>query len=174
MVGQFINKIVNTDHPVDVLSEQLDQSQSVGITTLEDTSEVVEELATEQKTQEMQENSQPQRDIAAPPSSSWWDYVGWRRAQLEETAQLPSISIDPAPPMEHAESAGTEFLSAVSPESPIVVSESQSPSSPSPPSLRDSDANDTTKPASNRRTIILAHSLELVFHLRRLVTQWQQ
>ena len=50
--------------------------------------------------------------------------------------------------MEHTESIGTEFLSAVSAESPVVVSDTQSPLSPSPPSLQGSDADDTMKPAS--------------------------
>lgn len=148
MAGQSIDTIIYADHPVDVLAEQLDQSQSVGITTLEDTSEAVEELAAEQKVQEIQETSQAQRDTAATPSSSWWDYVGWSETQPKEATQLPSISIDPAAPMERSESAGTEFHSVVSPESPVVVSDTQSPPSPSPPSLRDSDAGDATKPAS--------------------------
>lgn len=148
MAGQSINKIVYADQPVDVLAEQLDQSQSVGITTLEDTSEAVEELAAGQKALEIQENSQAQRDTVATPPSSWWDYVGWSGTQPKETTQLPSISIDPATPMERADSDGTEFLSAVSPESPVVVSDTPSPPSPSPPSLRESDADDTTKPAS--------------------------
>ena len=130
------------------MAEQVDQSQSVGITTLEDTSKAVEELVTEQKSQEIQGNTQAQQDTTAPPPSSWWDYVGWSRTQPEETTQPPSISIDAAPPMEQAESAGTEFLSAVSTESPVVLSNTQSPLSPSQPSLQDSDADDTTKPAS--------------------------
>jgi len=50
--------------------------------------------------------------------------------------------------MEHTESAGTEFLSAVSTESPIVLSNTQSPLSPVPPPLPDSDTDDITKPAS--------------------------
>ena len=136
--------IVNTGHPLDVLAEQVDQSQSVGITTLEDTSKAVEELVTEQKTQEIQ----AQQDTVTPPPDSWWNYVGWGRTQPEETTQLPSISIGAAPPMEHAESAGTEFLSAASTESPVVLSNTQSPLSPFQPSLQDSDADDTTEPAS--------------------------
>jgi hypothetical protein len=140
--------IANTGHPLDVLAEQVDQSQSVGISTLEDTSKTVEELVTEQNTHEIQGNSQEQQDTAAPPPSSWWNYVGWGGTQPEETTQPPSISIDAAPPMEHAESTGTEFLSAASTESPVVLSNTQSPLSPLQPSLQGSDADDTTKPAS--------------------------
>ena len=148
MVNRSFPTIANAGHPLDVLAEQVDQSQSVGITTLEDTSKAVEELVTEQKAQEIQENSRAQQDTAAPPQSSWWNYVGWGGTQPEETTQLPSISIDTAPPMEHTESAGTEFLSAVSTESPVVLSNAQSPLSPLQPSLQDSDTDDTTKPAS--------------------------
>jgi len=133
---------------LDVLSEQVDQLQSVGITTLEDTSKAVEELVTEQKTLETQDNSQGKQDTAAPPSSSWWDYVGLGGTQPKETTQLPSISIDVAPPMEHTESTETEFLSAVSTKSPVVVSNTQSPISPLLPPLQDSPADDTKKPAS--------------------------
>ena len=131
----------------DVLSEQVDQSLSVGITTVEDASEAVKELVTEQ-TQETQTTSQALQDGDAPPPNSWWGYVGWGKTQSDETAKLPSISIDTAPPMEHTESAGTEFLSAVSTESPVVISNTQSPLSPAPSPLPDSDADDTTKPAS--------------------------
>ena len=130
------------------MAEQVDRSQSVGITTLEDTSKAVEELVTEQKSQETQGNSEAQQDTAALLPSSWWDYVGWGRTQSEETTQLPFISIDGAPPMEHAESTGTEFLSAVSTESPVVLSNTQSLLSPLQPSLQDSDADNTTEPAS--------------------------
>lgn len=148
MLNQYFFTTANTGHPLDVLAEQVDQSRSVGITTLEDTSKAIEELATEQKSQEIERNSEAQHDTVALPPNSWWDYVGWGRTQPEETTQLPPISIDSAPPIEHAESAGTEFLSAVSTESPVVLSNTQSPLSPSQPSLQDSDADDTTKPAS--------------------------
>ena len=137
----------DADLPLDVLSEQVDQLRTVGITTLEDTSETVKELVIEQN-QETQDNSQAPQDTVAPPSTSWWNYVGWGGTQPDETTQLPSISIDVAPPMEHAESAGTEFLSAVSTESPVVVSSTQSPLSPAPSPLPDTDVDDTTKPAS--------------------------
>ena len=50
--------------------------------------------------------------------------------------------------MEHIESASTEFLSVVSTESPVVLSNTQSPLSPVSRTLPDSDADDTTKPAS--------------------------
>ena len=131
---------------LDVLSEQVDKLQSVGITTLEDTSNTIRELVTEQ-TQRTQDSSQVQQDAVAPPPNSWWNYIGWAGTQPNETPQLPSISVDVAPPMEHTESAGTEFLSAVSTESPIVISNAQSPLSPALP-LPDSDADDTIKPAS--------------------------
>ena len=144
--NQSVVPYINIGHSLDVLSEQVDQSRSVGITTLEDTSNKVKQLVAEQ-TQGTQENSQAQQDTAAPPPNSWWNYVGWTGNQPDETRQLPSISIDVAPPMEHAESAGTEFLSAVSTESPVVLSNTQSPPSPALP-LPDSDAGDTTKPAS--------------------------
>lgn len=124
----------------------MDQSQSVSVTTLEDTLRAVEGV-TEQGTQETQENPQAQQHTVAPPPGSWWNYVGWGGTQPNETTQLPSISIDVAPPIEHTESAGTELLSTVSTESPTVVSNTQSPSSPSPP-LQDSDVGDTAKPAS--------------------------
>lgn len=130
------------------MSEQIDQSQSVGLTTLEDTSKAVEELVAKQKIQPIQDDSQVQQDTAAPPPTSWWNYVGWGETQPKETAQLPSISIDVAPSMEHIESTGTELLSAVSIESPVVVSNTQSPLSPLPRSLQDSDSGNTTKPAS--------------------------
>ena len=147
MANQPIILHADTSLPPDVLSEQVDQSQSVSITTLEDTSETVKELVTEQ-IQETQDASQARQDSTAPPPDSWWNYVGWGKAQPDETTKLPSISIDVAPPMEHTESAGTEFLSAVSTESPIVLSNTQSPLSAVPPSLPNSDADDTTKPAS--------------------------
>jgi len=137
--------------PLDVLSEQVDQLQSVGITTLEDTSKAVEELVTEhteQKTLETRDDSQGKQDTVAPSSSSWWNYVGLRETQPKETAQFPSISIDVAPPMEHTESTETEFLSAASTKSPVIVSSTQSLLSPLPPPLQDSPADDTTKPAS--------------------------
>lgn len=132
----------------DVLSEQVEQAHSVGITTLEDTSKTVEELVTERSAQETQENSRAQRDPSSPQPSSWWNYVGWGGTQPEETAQLPSISVDAAPSMEHTESAGAESLSAVSTESPIFLSNAQSPLSPLPPRIQGSDPDDTTKPAS--------------------------
>lgn len=147
MVNRPVITIANAGHPLDVLSEQVDQSQSVGITTLEDTSKAVEDLATEQRTQETLENPEAQQDTAVLPLSSWWNYIGWAGAQSEETTQLPSISIDVAPPIENTESAGIEFLSAVSTESPIIVSNTQSPLSPCPPP-QDSITGDTTKPAS--------------------------
>ena len=131
---------------LDVLSEQVDQSQSVGITTLEDTSNTVKELVTEQ-TREIQDDSQVQQDAAAPPPNSWWNYIGWAGTQPSETTQLPTISIDVAPAIEHTESAGTEFLSAVSTESPTIISNTQSPPSPA-QSLPNSDAGSTTKPVS--------------------------
>jgi hypothetical protein len=131
-----------------VLSEQVDQLSSVGHTTLEDTSKVVEELILEQKAQETQDSSQAQQDASAHPSSPWWNYIGWGGTQANETTQVPSISIDVATPVERTDSAGTEFLSAVSTESPVVVSNTQSPLSPAPPSLPDSDIDGTAKPAS--------------------------
>ena len=108
---------------------------------------MVKELVTEQ-TQETQDTSKTRQDGAVPPPDSWWNYVGWGKTQSGETAELPSISIDVAPPMEHAESTGTEFLSAVSTESPVFISNTQSPLSPASHPLPDSDADDTTKPAS--------------------------
>jgi len=138
---------VNLSLSPDVLSEQVDQSQSVGITTLEDTSETIKDLVTEQ-TQESQDTCQTRQDSTAPPSDSWWNYVGWRKTQSDGITKLPSISIDVAPSMEHTESTGTEFLSAVSTESPVVLSNTQSPLSTVPLPLPDSDADDTTKPAS--------------------------
>ncbi|KAF9649139.1 hypothetical protein BDM02DRAFT_3155438 [Thelephora ganbajun] len=132
----------------DILSEQVDQSQSVSITTLEDTSKAVKEPITEQKAQETQDNSQEQQDTAALPPSSWWNYIGWGGTQPKETTQLPSIFIDVAPPMEHTESTGTEFLSAVSTESPVVISDTQSSLSPLPSPAQDFDADDTTESAS--------------------------
>ena len=148
MANRSIIADTNVGFSSDVLSEQVDQSQSVGITTLEDTSKAVEELVTEQKSQETQSNPQTQQDSVAPPPSSWWGYVGWGGTQPDEIAQLPSISIDVAPPMAHTESTETEFLSAVSTESPVVISSTQSPLSPAPSPLPDSDADNTTKPAS--------------------------
>ena len=147
MASRSIVQGTTIDLLLDVLSEQVDQSQFVGITTLEDTSRAAEELATEQGTLETQDDSQGQEDAAPPPPSSWWNYVGWGGTRPEETTQLPSISIDVAPPIEHTESAGTEFLSAVSTESPVVISNTQSPLSPLSP-LQGSDIDDTTKPAS--------------------------
>ena len=131
-----------------MLSEQLEQSQSIGLTTLEDTSKTVKELDTEQSIREDQEGPQAQQDTAAPPPSSWWNYIGWSGAQPGESSHLPSISIDTAPPMEHTESARTEFLSAVSTESPVFLSNPQSPPSPAPPPSQDSDVDDRAKPAS--------------------------
>ena len=132
----------------DVLSEQVDQSRSVGVTTLEDISKAVEELVTEQSTSETREDSQAQA-TATPQPGSWWGYVGWGGAQPGEAALPPSMSVDVAPSMEHAESAGTEFLSAVSTESPVFLSNTQSPLvSPLPPPTQDSDKGDTSKPAS--------------------------
>ena len=125
----------------------MDQSQSVGITTLEDTSKTVEELATEQDTRETQENSKVQHDTASPPPSSWWNYIGLGGTQPTESAQLPSISVDVAPPMEQTESARSEPPSAVATESPVLLSVPQSPLSPLPPA-QEPDADDTTKPAS--------------------------
>ena len=147
MANQPTAPHANSNLSPDVLSEQVDQSQSVGITTLEDTSETVKELVTEQ-TQETEDASQAPEDGAAPLPNSWWNYVGWGKTQFDETAKLPSISIDVAPPMEQTESAGTEFLSAVSTESPVVISNTQSPLNPTSPPLPDSDADDTTKPVS--------------------------
>lgn len=145
MVNRSIILDTNFALPPDVLSEQVDQSQSVGITTLEDTLKTVEELVTEQ---EAQEDSQAQKDTPTPQPNSWWNYVGWGGAQPEETAQLPSISVDVAPSIERTESAKTEFLSAVSTESPVFLSDTHSPLSPLPPSIQGSDQDDTTKPAS--------------------------
>ena len=127
----------------------MDQSQSVGVTTLEDTSKTVEELAAEQSVQEAPEDSQANNDATPPQPSSWWNYIGWGEAQPEETAQLPSISVNVAPSIiERTESTKTEFLSAVSTESPVFLSNTQSPISPLPPSIQHSDPEETTKPAS--------------------------
>jgi hypothetical protein len=126
----------------------VDQSHSVGITSLEDTIKAVEEIITEQSTRDTPEHPQEQKDTAIPQQSSWWNYVGWGGAQLEETGQLPSISVDVAPSIEPTESTKTEFLSAVSAESPVLLSNTQSPLSPLSPTIQDSDPDDTTKPAS--------------------------
>ena len=126
----------------------MEQSHSVGITTLENTSKTVEELVTEQSIPETREDSQSQKDITAPQPSSWWGYIGWGETQSEETAKLPSISVDVAPSIERTESAKTEFLSVVSNESPISLSHAQSPLSPLPPTIQVSKPDDTTKPAS--------------------------
>ena len=132
----------------DVLSEQVDQSLSVGITTLEDTSKTVAEIITTQNIQESREESRAQRDTAAPQPSSWWNYVGWGGDPPEETAQPPSISVDFVSPVEPTESAKSEFPSAVSTESPVLLSNTQSPLSPLPPPIQESDPDNATKPAS--------------------------
>ena len=148
MANRYIIPDANASLSSDVLSEQVDQLQSIGITTLEDTSKATEELVTEQSPQETPVNSQAQMDTAAPQPSSWWNYIGWGGTQPEETAQLPSISVDVAPSIEHTESVNTEPLSAVSTEPPVFLSNTQSPSSPLPPSIQGSDPDDTAKPAS--------------------------
>lgn len=136
----------NANSLLDVLSEQIDQSQSIGITTLEDTSKKAEVLVTEQNTRGAQEDPQLQHDTSSQLPTSWWDYVGWGGNSPRETPQLPSISIDVASPVERTESSNTEFLSAVSTESPVFLSGQQSPLSPLPPPIQDSDENDAAEP----------------------------